>query len=183
MGQERMNKQTAKELLQKQLEKLDKTYNHSDHWIIQTASTIERVFGRESNEYKRFYTFRFAIHYYPNEGKSSRELRYEANISDVRLLLMNCIETVDLAIQDSENRKNFLSNVDPWQLIGYIFSCALVVFAAGHYTGKYASDLQNVDLKQEVKALSDSLSSVRLTQNIPRDTATAKSQNQGKKTN
>lgn len=175
----------AKELLRNQLEKLNKTYNHNDHWIIQTASTIERIFGRDSNEYKRFYTFRFSIPYIPNEGKSSRELRYEANISDVRLLLLNCIETVDLVLQDSESgqRKNFLSHVDPWQLIGYIFSCALVVFAAGHYTGKYASDLQNVELKQQVKVLSDSLSSVRLTQNIPRDTATAKSQNQGKKAN
>jgi len=140
-----MNKKTAIKILRKQLAKAEdpETFEIIQNaWKVQTKTYICNFFGEESNEYKWI----------------SEVTLYGLYKADPIPFLKNCIETINNIGLYKKPKANFLISAPNW-LIMLLFP---FIFSTGLAIGKYSSDLQNIELKRELKSCHKSLSNPNL---------------------
>lgn len=137
-----MDKKSAITIINKQiykLSKLEKPSHFESTWLVQTKTYIDKFFGNESNESKWFSNLSPGSKYAP----------------DPIPFLNDCIETINHIGLYKKPKSNLLSTIPNWIII--LLLPALLTL--GIMIGRYTSDVQNIELKREVKLLKESISS------------------------
>lgn len=143
-----MDKKKAIEILQGQLQKLKET-NSIDVWKNQTASFAKDIFGEESHEYEWITKFNVGW-YYSREARPQAVREAKARASE---FLENCIETIRLKGVYKKPKQNFLQTMGNATLVPVILFAVGAVFSGGMLYGKYLAEVNNNDLRQEVREL------------------------------
>ncbi|NOQ26014.1 MAG: hypothetical protein GQ564_11680 [Bacteroidales bacterium] len=136
-----MNKRIAIKIMRTQLAKVESSEKFSEianTWQLQTTTYVCNFFGENSSEY---------------EWINHAELRGEYKADPIPFL-NNCIETINNIGLYKRPKSNFLTSAPNW-LIMLLFP---FIFSAGIAIGKYSSDLQNIELRRELKSCLNSLS-------------------------
>jgi hypothetical protein len=151
-----MNKKTAITILNRQIDKLkilESPKDYSYDWLVQTTTYIDNFFGLDSNQSKRIKDNPIGC----------------SHTSNLIPFLNDCIETIMNIGLYKKPKINLLSSIPNWIII--LILPALVTL--GVLLGKYTSDIQNIELKREVKILNDSISSFRYDTNKNSDKITS----------
>ena len=157
-----MTKEKAIEILNGQIVKLKKiTGNDCNIWKTQTASYIKLFFDENSPEFSFItkYTFYF----------SDRSGTYDPRdqIQPLTTFIEDCIETITNRGLYKPPKKNFLYTVDNRWLAAIVVAGLTGMYFLGHSIGKTEADIQNIELRQEVKELKKSATTVSPTFVIP----------------
>jgi hypothetical protein len=155
-----MNKKLSKELLLKQIDKLGKPqFQTNEIWINKTSSLIKDFFGDNSEEYKFITRFQYKKELI-TAGAIGRLVI--TNTKEVTQFLNDCMDTLDHKGLYRELRTNFVMRLDNGTLVALIFGLLAILGPTCFAWGKYSSDLQNIELKQQVKAQQDSIKTLRI---------------------
>ena len=146
-----MTKRQALRSLRSQLQKLEANNSHADiYWLQQTWDYYALIFGEDSFQYQQIRKFApSAVHAQDRTMHIGKE-GVKPN-AQLKLAMNNAIGSIrnGAFLQN----KNFLSRISEGWLIAIFTGSISVVFAAGTFYGKYLSDTQNTELKQEIEAL------------------------------
>lgn len=134
-----MRKKTAINLLktQKKIFELE-SYDNRDVWFQKTASLIELVLGRESNEYHSFSHFEFGI-LTTNPENVDFNAVYKQKRKIMIGLLNNCIDKLNITGIYKPPKDNLLSTYNNWQILSII----VIVFIAGLSAGIWLSETKS----------------------------------------
>lgn len=153
-----MKAKLAIEILNKQREKLiEKKAPKDETWTSQTASYIKEFFGEESVEYIFIKNFNFSV--IGHTGMSDEIWRRELAEKERKVLqfITNCIETIECKGIYKPPRVNFLQGVSS-NALWTIFSISVPgLLTVGYLFGQFTTDTKNIELRQEVQKLKDSL--------------------------
>lgn len=151
-----MTKEKAIQILTRQRDKLDDPkVPNDDAWIFQTADYIRQFFGDNSQQFSYISQFKFGVWYKTSDSSDVIKARLDQNLREVKQFLDNCIEAINdtgLYKPPTTNFLNKLSDTALWTIIPFVVT---VTFSAGLLVGKYFSDTQNIELKQELKKCQD----------------------------
>jgi hypothetical protein len=167
-----MKPQKAIEILKRQRDKInDPKHPNNDTWKVQTASHIKDFFGESSDEYAHISQFSFSV--LGHAGMSSDQWKMELNMNKRRIsqFLDSCIETINDKGLYKPHKGNFLASLsDTW--LSVIFVTVIPsLFLAGIWVGEYRSDVKNIELRQELKSVRDSLLSSTTEKEASKETA------------
>ena len=150
----------AIKILEFQKEKLETIESLNDRtWEIQTRSYLINFFSENSPEVNFLSKDKFFVSQYNNYGiKSASEIKRDTNdqIKIAKDFIDNCIKT----LQDRNKLykpPNFLTRLTDTAIWTTITIAVPGLLLVGSLFGKYLSDTQNFELKQQVKTLKDSL--------------------------
>jgi len=156
-----MNSKRAIELLTKQRNKLtDQSIYKDETWVFQTASYIKDFFGEHSPEYSFIGQFTFTV--YGHTGMSNEMWRRELDGKKRKAVkfIDDCIETIQYKGVYKPPKSNFLQNVSS-NALWTIFSISVPgLLSVGFLFGQFITDTKNIELRQQVKQLQDSLSNM-----------------------
>ena len=146
------NEQTIA-LLRREQESL-KTVNSAtcSVWKTHMKSYIKTFFGEHSPQFKYISDYQFWYNYNQPEAET------KANIPIMSLFVETCIDTITNIGLYKPPKQNFLSRISDGLLAAIIGIAVPALFIGGTLWGKYLSDVQNIELKQENKQLMDKLS-------------------------
>jgi hypothetical protein len=133
-----MNRNKAISILKNQIEKIKTPEGKTSEWSMQTKSYVKSFFGEDSIQFEYFQTFSF----------------FSTYTYDPVLFLNECIEFIKNNGLYKVPKKNFLESLPNWLIMLLIPA----LFSAGLAIGKYTSDLQNIELKRELKELKNNKS-------------------------
>lgn len=142
-----MKRSNAITILKSQKEKLINSSIKDRIWIIQTSNYIKSFLGEQSDEY------RFIINILSFNPSTPTKDGRKDNIQMIMDFIDNCIEIIKNKGLYKPPYKNFLQKINNAWLIAIITGIISVSF----FAGKFTSDLKNVELKQELKSIKDSL--------------------------
>ena len=131
-----MRKKAAISILKNQISKLDDSSNHTESWIIETHTYIEKFFGEKSRQGQFFQSVSFK----PYPGFS-----VQLKITETKKHLEDCANTIKNVGLHKPPKNNFFSQLPDWLLVLILTALASVSFLIG----KYTSDLQNIELRRE----------------------------------
>jgi hypothetical protein len=139
-----MDKKQAKQLLQKQINKLDNKLPDSV-WKNQAASLVKDVFGENSKEYEWIEKYQPVWYYSADQEVSSKQKDKNRYVDFIN----TCIETLDVKEVFKNPKQNFLQRADNATLVSIVIFLAGALFVGGIQWGKRISDVQNIELEQE----------------------------------
>ena len=145
-----MRKKAAINALECQRDKLDSSWADKI-WFTQTLSYLESIFGKPSQEHSAVSTY-YMMHLKHPEF-------YNPDKEELIRLLNDSIETIK-TIGIKVAQPNFISRLNNATLLGIIIFAVPSLLAIGSLWGKYLSDVQNFELKQENRKLKDSINSL-----------------------
>lgn len=138
-----MRRKKAISILNNQILKIKEKDGQTSVWEMQTKAYIKLLFGNESMQFEYFERFSFSSGY----------------TYDPIPFLRECIEYIENKGVYKMPKKNFLETVPNWLIMLII----PFLFSVGLATGKYSSDLQNIEYRREIKNLQDSISTLKNT--------------------
>lgn len=153
----------SKKLINNQIDRLEENDIDDMIWLNKTRSIIINSFGENSSEASFINSFHFKKRGSPYWGEPEISAIPGAK-AQVKRFLTECLETIDShrsikQVSVNQNILQKMSDTAVWSLI----SVALVGLPSmGYMAGNYVSDLKNVELRQELKNLQDSLSKTKL---------------------
>ena len=161
-----MTKKHAIEILTTQHNKVtadDHDFHRTDNWCFQTASYIKDFFGEQSKEYNFITRFSFK-NFHNFESEKSNWLTAELTVHkrQAAKFIDDCIETLTHKGLYKAPKTNFLQRFSDNILVAAITVIVPALCWVGFMFGRYTSDVQNFDLRQEVKLLKDSISISRI---------------------
>ena len=155
-----MKPEQAIKSLNAQKEKLSTRTNVNTAWSTATRSLIKDYFGQDSEEYKFMSKFRFSSVIYVDEAYEEKSIK--ESIVRVSQFLDSCIENIERKGIYKAPKSNFLSRVDNAVILGGLTFLLTAVTYGGVQWGQHIADVQNYDLKQQVKAQQRTIESLRL---------------------
>jgi hypothetical protein len=132
-----------------QKDKLANKNNRNDAWISITKSLIKDYFGAESEQFKYIRGFDFSDLLFADKWDEENQIK--KNTIEVSQFLDGCIELLKTRPLYKEPKTNFLMRLDNSSLVTLLLGVLAIIGPICFAWGKYSSDLQNIELKQQVK--------------------------------
>lgn len=148
-----MKKEDAIDLLEKHITKLDQI-EVDEVWVTQTASLVNDFLGENSDEYRHIKSYKpkWTVIDYDSNAQLKKQ-----NKSECIRFVQGCIEAINIKGVYRKPKDNFLLRLNNWQAAAISATVLLAVLTAavigGIDWGKRISDTQNIELRQEIKAL------------------------------
>lgn len=174
-------------VLQKQLADLDaitgSNYNGYSGWRSQTVSFYSDYFGVNSQEYGYLNAASANTLYLEGYAVDQERDRFIGTIKSKVKQDIDTLRIKGLPKQPEIPKINFLYRINDSVLVSIIIFVITALLGVGSLWGKYLSDTQNIELKQEVKFLKDSIAIFKIpipqkADAIPEDTTKKTSQGQ-----
>lgn len=129
------------------------TYQTSRGWKSYTRDIITNFIGPNS---------KFLVHYTGALSYFTNEQFFERDKLRSREIITQCIRYIEMNGAYKDPNSNFVSRMSETALWSILSVGVTGLLSAGFYFGNLSSDKQNIELRQEVKVLKDSLSLLRL---------------------
>jgi hypothetical protein len=154
-----MTTKQAIEILKRQRDKLDdKNLPNDDTWVFQTASFVKDFFGEDSTEYNWISQFEFRTLVSSYWSDEQRRAAINDKPRQAKQFLNDCIDTIKIKGPYKPPKTNFLNAISDTALWTLIPLIGTILFSSGFFIGQYSTDLKNIELRQDLKHLKDSLS-------------------------
>ena len=153
-----MTKKKAVRLIEQKIDEAKKLPDgYSGEWPRITSSIVCKVLEPKSDEHYRveqMSNVHFSAHYHGGNIATAGHLAR----TDIINRLTHALEQIKVHGPYNPPRPNFLSTVSDGAIWTTIGIAVPAIFFAGHIVGKYSSDMEKVELRQEVRHLNERLS-------------------------
>lgn len=149
-----MKKEDAIKRLQSHIDLL-KTIKVDDVWVGQARSMVKDYLGEDSSEYD--FIKKYKLGYSITFDSSWEQYFIKKNKEDCTRFLQGCIEKISINGLHKSPKVNFLQRLNNGQAIGLIVTISIFLLGGailgGKEWGQRNSDVQNIELRQEIKEL------------------------------